>query len=150
MRFMVTSIIAVSFVSGFVGCSSSSDTPPTPIEAGAQIVSTNSCKSCHGGDLAGSATGVPSYPSLNAPNITPDQKSGIGGWTDAQLTSAIRKGVDDQGQALCWVMPRFPQMSDTEVANVIAYLRSLPAVDKDIPDSDCPAESDGGKADASK
>jgi hypothetical protein len=70
-------------------------------------------------------------------DITPDKDTGIGDWTDDQLEAAMRKGVDDEGMMLCSIMPRFTDMTDTEAANIIAYLRSLPAVKRTVPDSSC-------------
>jgi hypothetical protein len=35
-------------------------------------------------------------------------------------------------------MPRFPTMGDIEARAIVAYLRSLPAVSRVIPDSNCP------------
>lgn len=149
MRLIATSLLAISLFASAYGCSSSNDsTPETPQESGKKLVTSNACASCHGGDLSGSTTGVPGYPNRNAPNITPDKDTGVGGWTDAQLTNAITKGTDDEDATLCFVMPRFTNLSSTDVANVIAYLHTVPAVSKDIPDSECP--TDGGAADASK
>ena len=65
-----------------------------------------------------------------APNITPDKETGAGKWTDDMLARAIREGVGHDGRALCWQMPYiyFKNLSDEDLASVIVYLRSLPAV----------------------
>jgi mono/diheme cytochrome c family protein len=139
--------VGIGSVAIFAACSSSSSSSTdTPVSLGQQIVTTQDCAGCHGGDFAGTV-GIAEFPTMNAPNITPDKDTGVGDWTDAQLVAAIRTGVDDEGQTLC-VMPVFHTFTDTDVANVIAYLRSLPAVSKDIPDGVCPVKDAG--ADASK
>ncbi|MFX9112552.1 hypothetical protein ABTN46_19770, partial [Acinetobacter baumannii] len=60
-----------------------------------------------------------------APNLTPDETTGLGMWTDAQIARAIREGLDDQGQPLCSVMPRFSDLGDDEVKTLVAELRAL-------------------------
>ena len=70
-----------------------------------------------------------------APNITPDLETGVGRWTDDQLARAIREGVGRDGQALFPIMPyeRYRNMSDEDLASVVVYLRSLPAVRNQLP-----------------
>jgi len=65
-----------------------------------------------------------------APNISPDPEAGAGTWTDDQLARAIREGIGHDGRALFPMMPYedFRQMSDEDVASIVVYLRSLPAV----------------------
>jgi mono/diheme cytochrome c family protein len=104
------------------------------IADGLSIVQANACMSCHGSDLSGSIM----EPAGNfSANITPDQATGIGSWTLADLTNALRDSVDDQGQPLCAPMPKFSAFTDTQIADVYAYLRSIPAVSKAQPDTDC-------------
>jgi hypothetical protein len=63
-------------------------------------------------------------------NITPDEETGIGAWTDGEIARAIREGVSRDGEALFPIMPWFMYtgMSDDDVAAVIAYLRAQPPV----------------------
>ena len=70
-----------------------------------------------------------------APNITPDPETGAGTWSDDQLARAIREGIGHDGRALFPLMPytHFRAMSDEDVASVIVYLRSLPAVRNALP-----------------
>ena len=64
------------------------------------------------------------------PNITPDQTTGIGGWTDAEVDAAIRNGITRSGSAESAAMPypAYAGMTDEDVADLTAFLRSLPAV----------------------
>jgi hypothetical protein len=50
----------------------------------------------------------------------------------------MRTGYDDGDEELCPTMPRFSTMTDAEAHAIIAYLRSLPAVSNQVPDSICP------------
>ena len=63
-------------------------------------------------------------------NITPDVESGIGGWTDGELSRSIREGVDHQGNGLFPIMPYFiyRHISDQDMQAVIAYMRNLEPV----------------------
>ncbi|HEY1272326.1 MAG TPA: c-type cytochrome, partial [Terriglobales bacterium] len=65
----------------------------------------------------------------------PDPDTGVGNWTDDQLARAIREGIGHDGRALFPMMPygRFRNMSDEDLASVIVYLRSLPAIRHPLP-----------------
>ncbi|HWF37285.1 MAG TPA: c-type cytochrome [Candidatus Acidoferrales bacterium] len=75
---------------------------------------------------------------IYAPNITPDPETGAGNWSDDQLARAIREGVGHDGRALFPFMPYpdFKSMSDEDLASVIIYLRSLPPVHQQQPQTD--------------
>ena len=68
------------------------------------------------------------------PNLTPDQETGLGSWTDAEIARAIREGVDKDGVELV-IMPSqyYRSLSDADVAAVVGYLRSLEPVRSEIP-----------------
>ena len=70
-----------------------------------------------------------------AANLTPDPETGAGTWSDDQLARAIREGIGHDGRTLFPLMPyqRFKDMSDEDVASVVVYLRSLPAVKNALP-----------------
>lgn len=63
-----------------------------------------------------------------AANITPHPEQGIGGWTDAEIKTAITKGISRNGRVLAPIMafPYYENMSDDDLDALIAYLRSLP------------------------
>ena len=69
-------------------------------------------------------------PWLIAPNITPDKETGAGNWSDDTLARAIREGIGHDGRALFPIMPysHYRQLSDEDLASVIVYLRTVPAV----------------------
>ena len=70
-----------------------------------------------------------------AGNLTPDPETGAGSWTDDQLARAIREGVGHDGRALFPIMPyeHYRNMSDEDLASVVVYLRSLPAIHNQLP-----------------
>ncbi len=73
---------------------------------------------------------IPELGKVVAPNITPDPETGIGTWTDDEIARAIQEGVNKQGQALFPLMPymNFRNLDDEDLASIIVYLRSIPAV----------------------
>jgi mono/diheme cytochrome c family protein len=94
------------------------------------------CASCHtdvkggGQPLAGGRPLTTPFGLFYGPNITPDKTYGIGGWSEAQFRRALREGIDDGGHYLFPVFPfaSFTGMSDADIADLYAYLQSLPPV----------------------
>ena len=74
---------------------------------------------------------------LVAPNITPDPETGLGRWSDDEIGRSIREGVDREGRTLFPLMPytSFRILSDEDLASIVVYLRSLPAVRNPLPPS---------------
>lgn len=98
------------------------------------------CASCHGqagrlplsgGDsdlLAGTPLG-----SLHAPNLTP--AGVLARYGDGELARAIREGVGRDGRALLLMPSKDSRvLSDRDLAALIAYLRSQPAVSREVPE----------------
>lgn len=121
---------------------------PTPLERGRYLSQAiAACANCHtpqgpSGPLAGktlaggtdySGPGFKAY----AANITPDRETGIGRWSDAQIISAIREGRRPDGSVIGPPMPvgMYRGISDRDVAAIVAYLRSVPAVKNKVPKS---------------
>ena len=66
-----------------------------------------------------------------APNITPAGR--VKDWTDAELAKAIREGVRPDGSVIGMPMPFevYKGLSDTDLASIVMYLRTVPAVEND-------------------
>ena len=140
-------LLSVALLAGaMAACSSSDDSTDdqgtdaggtsnaAAIADGLSIVQAKGCASCHGADLSGDIK----EPAGNySANITPDSATGIGTWTETDLTNALRESIDDQGVALCTPMPKYAELTDDQIADLYAYLRSIPAVSKAQPDTDC-------------
>lgn len=130
------------------GCDGEGVDVHDPISLGHAFVNQRGCGNCHqgpDGTLSGQTTPRPStraYPK----NLTPDHATGIGDWADLQIIRAIRFGIDDEGRSLCPPMPVFEDMTSLEADAIVAYLRSLQAVEHKIPESECPP-LDGGAVD---
>lgn len=81
-------------------------------------------------------------PWLVSPNITPDEKTGAGTWTDDMFARAIREGIGHDGRVLhpqMWY-DSFRSLSDEDVASIVVYLRALPAVYNPLPQTKIPEE----------
>jgi mono/diheme cytochrome c family protein len=93
-----------------------------------------------GKEGSGQVWSAQDIPWLIAPNITPDKETGAGNWSDDTLARAIREGIGHDGRALFPTMPypNYRQMSDEDLASVIAYLRSVPAVRNQLPTTKMP------------
>jgi mono/diheme cytochrome c family protein len=123
--------------------------PPGSLERGKYLVqSVVACGNCHlqrgpqgeplfdKGLSGGMQFDEPAFKAYAA-NITPDPKTGIGKWTDAQLARAIREGVRPDNSMIGPPMPIefYRNMSDEDLASIIAYLRAQPAVANVVPKS---------------
>jgi mono/diheme cytochrome c family protein len=107
------------------------------LDNGRLLFAVGGCASCHmvpGQDdrtrLGGGVVLKTGFGTFHPPNISPDPKDGIGGWTLADFVRAMRDGVSPQGHHY---YPAFPytsyrNMSDTDLADLFAYLKTLPAV----------------------
>jgi len=115
---------------GSAGAGGSDDPgPPEPTEGflrGQALLNTAQCVTCHQADYGGIGL---------FPNISPDELTGIGSWTDEEISAAIRKGNDPDGGKLCAQMMMFP-FSDEEMTDVLEFLRTIPAVSRKIT-ADC-------------
>lgn len=66
-------------------------------------------------------------------NITPDDETGIGKLTDAEIARALRYGVHADGTVVFDFMP-FHNMTDEDMVAVISYLRAQKPVTNKVPD----------------
>jgi len=62
---------------------------------------------------------------VTAPNITPDNTTGIGAYTHEQFIKAIKDGESPQ-MKLMPPMPKFKLLSDADVAAIYAYIKTIP------------------------
>lgn len=121
----------------------------SPYLRGALAVQSRGCPSCHqsgnpdDGVLSGQLLPVPGT-RIFGKNLTPDPETGIGGLTDTQIIRMLRQGKDEENKSLCNVMPRYTDMGVDEEESILAYLRALRPVHREIPDGVCAVLPDGG------
>jgi mono/diheme cytochrome c family protein len=104
------------------------------VERGQYLSRAADCEACHstegGQPFAGGRAFVLPFGTMYSTNITPDPKTGIGAYTDAQFLAAMHKGIARDGT---WLYPSMPYasytyMTDEDALAIKAYLFSLPQV----------------------
>ncbi len=111
--------------------------PPGDAERGRVLFAAAAGCSCHtpaNGPVGSGGGEIPTpFGTFYGTNITPDRETGIGAWSDEEIAAAIRDGMSRGKGVQTPAMPYYwyAGMSDADVADLIAYLRSLPAVKKE-------------------
>jgi alcohol dehydrogenase (quinone), cytochrome c subunit len=121
------------------------DVPPAPadplVQRGEYLARIGNCVSCHtvqGGEpFAGGLPFKTPYMFLGtmySTNITPDEETGIGKWTEADFVQAMHTGEGRNGS----LYPAFPytsftKVSDEDVKAIYAYLRTVKPVKAEPP-----------------
>ena len=136
---------ALSFAGGrTVSLSSYTGANPTGVPAelqsadligrGRYLTQAADCEVCHtregGQPFAGGRAFKTPFGVLYSPNITADDETGIGAWTDSDFLRAVHKGIARNGERL---YPAFPYesytlLTDDDVRAIKTYLFSRPAV----------------------
>ena len=123
------------------------ETREAMIARGEYLVTVTDCGGCHtpgslagapqkARALAGSEIGfeVPGMGVVYPPNLTPHPTSGLGGWSEAQIVTAVRTGVRPDGRKLAFMpWPAYASLTDADAAAMAAYLKSLPPIDHRVP-----------------
>ncbi|MGE3459758.1 MAG: cytochrome c [Kofleriaceae bacterium] len=121
---------------------------PKLVERGQYLTNVMGCGFCHmpvgptGPDttrpFAGGLEVKEPFGTWRSPNITPHKGSGIGSWTDEQIIAAIREGVRPDGGKLAPIMPYpfYNRMTDDDAKALVAFLRTVPAVDNVVAKSE--------------
>ncbi|HEU0291453.1 MAG TPA: c-type cytochrome [Anaerolineales bacterium] len=112
-------------------------TDPASIARGEHIATIRMCRECHTEDLSGQFDTAPGMITLTVPNLTAGA-GGIGATnTDEDWVRAIRHGVGYDGRGLV-LMPSgsWYYLSDEDLGALIAYLKSLPPKDNEMPKTD--------------
>lgn len=72
-------------------------------------------------------------------NLTPDEETGIGSWTEEAFAGAMRDGKHlGTGRDVLPPMPRYPGLTDEDLKAIFVYLRSLPPISNRVPEPDPP------------
>jgi mono/diheme cytochrome c family protein len=93
------------------------------------------CQECHDADMGGKLwVDEPAFGRLAGGNLT-GGRGGIGDFTDADLERALRRGVGRDRRPLIFMPAEaFAALSDEDLAAIIGYLRTLPPVDREMPE----------------
>jgi mono/diheme cytochrome c family protein len=87
--------------------------------------------------LGGSDVGfeLPGLGVFHGPNLTPDQDTGLGHWSAADIVRAIQTGTRPDGRILAPIMPwhAFAELTSEDAQSIAAFLKSLPPVSNKVP-----------------
>jgi mono/diheme cytochrome c family protein len=133
-------------------------TAPEPLQAalpahepdianGELVFYAGGCTSCHAAPeakgeeklkLAGGLELKTDFGTFRVPNISPDEETGIGGWSTLDFANAVLRGVSPGGAHF---YPAFPYSSYTrmrveDVIDLKAFMDTLPAVSSRVADHD--------------
>jgi mono/diheme cytochrome c family protein len=114
-------------------------TATDPLAHGRYLAQAADCEACHtaegGKPLAGGRPFQTAFGTIYSPNITPDAKTGIGSWTDADFLTAVHEGRDKNGQHLYPAFPyaAYTYLTDQDVLAIKAYIFSVPPVSNIAP-----------------
>jgi mono/diheme cytochrome c family protein len=101
---------------------------------GEYLAKAGGCLGCHTEDTqdavaytGGRALKTP-FGTFYGPNITPHRQAGIGSWTEADFIRAMRHGRRPDGANYfpAFPYPSFTKISDNDLRDLWAYLRTLP------------------------
>jgi len=113
--------------------------------AGRLVFFAGGCESCHkspGQDdplrLGGGLALKTSFGTFYPPNISSDLVDGIAGWRPVDIANALLSGVSRDGGNLypAFPYPSYQRMTPKDVADLIAFLHTLPAVPGRAPPND--------------
>ena len=76
----------------------------------------------------GNKFAMPDGSTMHSLNITMDDETGIGRWTEDQFVKAVKTGIVPSGPALRPPMKPFVYLSDGEVRAIYAYLKTIPKI----------------------
>jgi mono/diheme cytochrome c family protein len=111
-------------------------TNPAAVERGQHLVAAvGKCANCHGDNLGGKAImDDPVFARLWGSNLTRG-KGGIGtSYNDTDYVRSIRYGVRPDGKPLLFMPAEaFTHFSDADLGAIIAYVKTVPAVDQTVP-----------------
>ena len=98
------------------------------VQKGAQLAAVGNCVSCHtakgGRSYAGGYALKTPFGTVHGSNITPDPETGIGRWSEADFTRALREGVSPEGYHYYPAFPYdyFTRLTDDDVGALYAFV----------------------------
>jgi mono/diheme cytochrome c family protein len=87
--------------------------------------------------VAGSTVGfqLPGLGIFYPPNLTPDNDTGLGKWSEADIIKAVRTGERPDGRMLVPVMPyhSYAKLNNADASALATYLKSLKPISHQAP-----------------
>ena len=117
---------------------------PDVVARGKMLATAGNCATCHTADngkpFAGGHPVQTPFGTIYTTNITPDRETGIGRWSLAAFTRAMREGVARDGKHLFPAFPydHFDILTDPDIGALYAYLMTVPPVGARTPANTVP------------
>lgn len=116
------------------------------VERGRYLATAANCQGCHtdiennGVPFAGGRELETPFGLIYSKNLTPDEETGLGGWTREEFYRAMTEGTGREGEQLypAFPYPYFTIMPRQDIDAIYAYLRTLEPVQVEIPDNELP------------
>ena len=114
------------------------------IARGAELAAIGNCNTCHtvpdGRSFAGGLGVQTPFGIIYSSNITPDESTGIGSWSEAAFRRALREGVDREGEQLYPAFPydHFTLLSDDDISALYAFFMTRAPVRQTAPPNELP------------
>jgi mono/diheme cytochrome c family protein len=123
-----------------LGSAAEAHQEPDAVLRGEYVFHAGACDSCHtdhphhGAFLAGGRRMDTEFGTFYVPNITPDGETGIGDWSAGDFRRAMIEGETPAGSHYYPVFPYrwYTGMSEQDVADLWAYLQSVPPVENRV------------------
>jgi mono/diheme cytochrome c family protein len=109
------------------------------IDRGKALVVAGGCAGCHTTDpakpFAGGARIATPFGGVYAPNLTPDNETGLGNWRDEDFLRALRLGIAPDGSRYypAFPYPYFTKLVRDDILAIRAYLATLEPVRNKVP-----------------
>ncbi|MBZ4691053.1 MAG: alcohol dehydrogenase [Cereibacter sp.] len=117
---------------------------PAEVRRGAELAAVGNCIACHtvpGGQAFAGGLALPTpFGTIHSTNITPDEETGIGAWSEAAFQRSMHEGVDRSGAHLYPAFPydHFTLVSEEDNRALYAYLMTRAPVRAEAQANDLP------------
>jgi mono/diheme cytochrome c family protein len=133
---LVIMVLCSAFVAGRAQAQTAAETQASTetIAHGKALAEAADCASCHTADpskpFAGGKRIDTPFGGIYSPNLTPDQDTGLGAWSDDDFYRALHNGVARDGSRYypAFPYPNFTKLTRQDVLAIRAYLATLTPV----------------------
>jgi len=146
MRDGISKALLLALLLAVFGARAGAAQDEAAIARGKYVFHAGACDSCHtdhpnrGAFLAGGRRMPTEFGTFYVPNITPDAETGLGRWSAEDFRRSIIEGRSPDGSHYYPVFPYrwYTGMMEEDVADLWAYLSSVPAVRNPVPEHEIP------------
>ncbi|AYD00386.1 cytochrome c [Neorhizobium sp. NCHU2750] len=146
MKTVTTLALALPLAFAALSSASAQEFSKELIDKGHYLATASDCMACHtnhegGKPMAGGLPLASPVGTIMSTNITPSKQFGIGNYSEAQFSDAVRRGVRADGANLYPAMPyvSYSAMTDEDIHALYAYfMQGVAPVDEKAPETSLP------------